>query len=162
LIRGVEASAMWSPLEHWSFNLSGEKLQTRFYRIDAQSSSYSPGDPLDFFPKYSVSGSVQYSRTFDTKPVYARIDYSQRGRETQRNRSSGPFVFYESDVIQMLNASAGVSLNDRLQLELFAQNLLDDRGLASAANINPTASRGLVGVRSQPRSFGVQFSMNFY
>ena len=66
-----------------------------------------------------------------------------------------PWYFSESDVINMLNLNMNLQWNDRLSLQLFAQNLLNDRGFVDAFSIEESAAR------SRPRTYGVGFSVSF-
>ena len=42
----------------------------------------------------------------------------------------GPWLFSESDVINMLNFNSGLQWNEQLSLGLFVQNIINDRGFA--------------------------------
>ena len=83
-----------------------------------------------------------------------RVDYSQLGRSTYKDRRS-PWVFSESEVINLLGLNATVEWTPRLSLGLFAQNLLNDRGYIDPFSIEGSASR------SRPRTFGIQFGISF-
>ncbi len=113
------------------------------------------GDPLDLTPKYSYTLSAQRDFAWGGRAGFARLDYNQAGRATFRNRSFGPWYFSESDIINMLNFNAGLRWNANLSLELFAQNLLDDRGFIDSWSIQQSSAR------SRPRTYGVGFSVTF-
>jgi iron complex outermembrane recepter protein len=152
-IKGVEWDVSWRPAQYWTLSLSGDYLDTRFTRIDVTAAAYVVGDPVDFIPKYQYTASVQRDFHWKGKPVYARLDYSQQGRETYRNRTI-PDYFGESDVIYMLNLNTNVQWSDTLSLGFFAQNLLNDR-----ANVDPAYIDGGGPERVRPRTYGVQFSV---
>jgi hypothetical protein len=88
--------------------------------------------------------------------VVSRLDYSQQGPATYRNRTTGPWYFNESDVIDMLNFNANFEWSEDLSVGVFAHNLLNDQGFA-----NPYAIIGN-GVRSRPMTFGVDFTASFH
>src|ERR1700722_393095 len=103
------------------FGFNGDYLDTRFYKINVSSSAYVVGDPLELVPKYQFTFTTQRDFQWEAKPTFARLDYNQQGRETDRNRSYGPQYFGESDVITMLNFNLGVHWSDQLEFSVFAQ-----------------------------------------
>ena len=159
-VEGIEAQLTWHPSELWTLSISGDDLNTRFYKIDAASTAYNVGDNLDFFPKYAFTASAQRDMVLGSRHAFVRLDYNEQGRQTNRNRSYGPWAFYESDVIHMLNFNASLYWSDNLRLGIFAQNLLNDRGFTSAADVDPVPAGGFVGIRSRPRTFGLDFGIS--
>jgi iron complex outermembrane recepter protein len=154
-IKGVEANANWRPLDGWSMNVRGDYLNGRFVEIDATSIAYLPGDPIDEVPRYQFGASVERAFSWLTKSGSVRLDYSQQGPETYRNRSSGSWYYGESDVIKMLNLDTSIAWRENLTFRAFAHNLLDDRGFT-----NPFALISN-GVRSRPLTVGVGFGVSF-
>jgi hypothetical protein len=57
--------------------------------------------------------------------------------------------------MNMLGVDLALHWNDRLSFDLFAQNVLDDRGFVDALSIQRGASR------SRPRTYGVGFNVSF-
>ncbi len=154
-IKGVEWALSWRPARAWEFGVSGDYLHTEFYEINVVSAAYQVGDPIDLIPKYQFTASVQRDFGWHGKAGFARLDYSQQGRETFRNRGIGPWYYSESDVINSLAFDVVLALNERLSLGLFAQNLLNDRGYTDAAVVNDVASR------ARPRTIGISFDVSF-
>jgi iron complex outermembrane recepter protein len=154
-IKGLEVSLAWQPLQDWLLSLNGDYLDTRFYKIDAVKSQYIVGDELPLTPKYQVSASVQRDFALYGKSGYVRLDYGQTGNETLRTRNIGPWYFSESDIIDMLNLQTGLHWSDRLSLQLFAHNLLNDRGYINPDKLELHASR------AQPRTYGIGFNVTF-
>ncbi len=107
-------------------------------------------------PRYQLTTSAQYDYTWRAKAGFVRLDYSQQGPETSRNRSIGPWYYGESDVIRTLNFNTGLAWSENLQVGFFAQNLLNEQGFANPYNYIAT------GVRPRPRTFGVNFSVSLY
>jgi len=161
VIKGVEWDLAWRALEHWTFSLNGDYLHAVFTRINSADTVYVVGDPLDLFPRYTFTVSVQREFQWLGKPGFARVDYNQQGRETFRDRNVAgptPWYFGESDVISMLNVNTGWHWSDNLTLGLFAQNLLNERGLISPYSPNTESDAE---IRPRPRTFGVNFSVKF-
>jgi iron complex outermembrane receptor protein len=157
-IKGIEWDLAFRPNDRWKLSFSGSVLDTIFYRINVIDSAYDVGDQLDFVPKYLFTGSLERAFIWDGRPGFMRLDYSEQGRETDRDRNvSGPTPWYfgESDVLHMLTFSTGVQFDRGTSVRLFAQNLLDDRGFDS-----PATQQNYAG-RSRPRNYGIAFSMKF-
>lgn len=153
-IKGVDWGFLWRT-GAWTMSFNGSYVHSEFYKIDAASTSHLVGDPLDLFPKYSLTTSVQRDFSWSGRPGFARLDYSQRGRETYRNRGIGPWYYNKSDVINILNGNLGLQWSKRLSLNLFAQNLLNDRGFTAPLSIEDGSSR------ARPRAIGVGFDVSF-
>jgi len=123
--------------------------------INVTSAAYAVGDGLDYVPDYTLTGSVERDFTWSAKQGFVRLDYNLQGRETMRNRSFGPWWYSESDVIHMLNFNASLMWSQNLRLGLFAQNLLNDRGY-----LDPNAALNYA-ARPRPRTYGIEFGVNF-
>jgi iron complex outermembrane receptor protein len=162
-IRGVEASLRWRPVEAWAFGLNGTWLDTEFTSIAAGRAPFNVGDNLDLIPKYAFSLSAEREWTMGARPGFVRLDYSQQARVTYRNRNllgpafgPTPWYFGESDIINQLGLNIGLQWSESLSLNVFADNLLNDRGHTS-----PFAVTDDIATRARPRTFGVQFGVDF-
>jgi len=155
-IKGVEWDLTYRPVEQWRFDVRGDYLNARFTEINAVSSDYAVGDPLDLVPRYQLTTSAQYDYLWRGKSGFARLDYSQKGPETSRNRSIGPWYYGESDIIHTLNFNTMLSWSENLQVGFFAQNLTNEQGFANPYNYIAA------GVRPRPRTFGVNFSVSLH
>ena len=160
-IEGVEWELAWRPGGQWTLNLNGDYLDTAFTSINQvlvngnPTSAFKVGDPLDSVMKYEYTVSAQRDFDWDGKRGFTRLEFNQRGPEILRNRSTGPWFYDESDTIRMLNFNTGLQYSESLSLGLFAQNLLNDRGLTDPWGIER------FGARSRPRTFGVNFAVKF-
>jgi iron complex outermembrane receptor protein len=154
VIKGIETTVDWRLSDAWTASFNADYLKTYFTQIEESplTAAFAVGDPIDFAPKYQFTASLQKEFHWDAHPAYARLDYSQQGRSTYRDRSTGSWYFSESDVIYMLNGQVGMKWNDTLSFSLFAQNLLNDRGYESPDVIENAA------VRPRPRTVGVKFA----
>jgi outer membrane receptor protein involved in Fe transport len=154
-IKGIETDLSWRPLDQWILSFNGTYVDSAFYKISASGTAFAVGDRPDLVPRYTLTGSAQNDFQWNGKPGFVRLDYSQLGPQSLRNRSLGPWVYSESDVIHTLNFNLGLQLNPNLSASLIAQNLLNDRGHTDPQAIYDYATRG------RPRTFGVQFSTTF-
>lgn len=154
-VRGIEASLAWQPADGWLLALNGNYIDAEFVEINATTSSYAVGDTLDLFPEYGYTASVQRDFELLGRESFARLDYNEQGRMTYRNRQTGPWLFNESDIINMLNLRVSTQWTPALSVSLFAQNLLDDRGFTDPFGIDENAAR------ARPRTYGVTLGMRF-
>lgn len=152
-IRGFEGDVSWRPVDHWRLEARGDFLDAKFTEINSTSTAYLPGDRIDLVPRYQFTLSAENDMTWFGKKVVSRVDYSQQGPETYRNRTSGDFYHDESNTIDLLGFNTRLKWSDSLSFAVFGRNLLNDQGFA-----NPYAILGN-GVRSRPRTFGVEFSI---
>lgn len=157
-IKGVETTFVFRPVEGWTVSLNGDRLDAYVTSIgDALSATISllPGDKLDYVPRYQATASIQHDVTWNGRAIFTRVDYNLEGPSTLIVRNGGPWYRSESDVINMLNASAGIQWNDNLSMGLFAQNLIDVRGYTEPDVIEMAANR------ARPRTFGFNFGVKF-
>lgn len=151
-IKGVEADVVWSPTARWLLSVNGDYINARFVNINVQSSAYDVGDPLDNVPRYQITALAQRNFEWLGKSGYTRLGYTQRARATYRVRSIGPWYYSQSDHMYLLDLRVGIEWTPRLELGVFGQNLLNDRGYTGADVVETDAPR------EQPRTFGVEFS----
>ncbi len=154
-IKGIEWALSWHPVDDWTLGLSGNYVKSELVRIDATSTSHIVGDPLDAFPKYGYTATAQRDFNWSGRPGFARLDYNEQGRMTYRNRSIGPWFFGESDIVSLLNFNLGLQWSANLSLNVFAQNLLNERGFITALHVEELASR------PRPRTYGIGFGVSF-
>lgn len=154
-IRGVDLGLVFDATEAWQLGLTGTYLDSEFTRINVTSTSHAVGDPLDMVPEYAVSAWSAYSFVwFGGSPGTFRVDYSQQGRSYFRNRSLGPDYVSQSDLVDLLNARLTWH-GESLSLELYALNILNDRGYLGPIVIEQNAERAM------PRTVGLQLRLDF-
>ena len=161
LVKGIEWDVAWHPLEQWTLSVNGDVADAYFTKINVTSSAYNVGDHLDYFPPYAFTVSAQRDFKWMGKKGFARLDFNEQARETYRNLSLGPWYYGESDVLHMLNFNAKIQCNDNLSLGVFAQNLLNDRGLIQPYSTASTVTESDVEARSRPLTVGVDFGVKF-
>lgn len=159
-IQGVEVSLQYFASEHLELGFTGSYLDTKFTEINSTGSSHAVGDPLDMAARYGYNFWMNYSFSwFDDSSGFLRMDYSQQGKSNYRNRSfdnpSAGLVYHStSDVIEMFNARLGWEGN-AWSVELYALNLLNDRGLVGPIGLE------WVSPRNRPRTIGINLGFNF-
>ena len=162
-IKGIEWDLTWRPADEWSLGFHGNylvnykftEINTIAYSNGAPSTAYAVGDSLPLVQKHTFSESLERDFKWNGKAGFARLDYSQSGRETYGDRSVGPWYHSESDIINLLNFNTRLQWNDSLSLGVFVQNLLNNRGFTDPFSIEAAAAR------LRPRTYGVEFGVTF-
>ena len=154
-ITGVDFLLAFQATENIELGINGNHMHTEFVEISADSSSHIEGDPIDLVPKYGFTVWGGYSVDFEAGKAFARLEYNEQGKSHFRNRSFGDDYRSTSDEINMLNARVGWE-NDQWNVELFAQNLLDDRGHTDPFVLERFAAR------ATPLTVGIQLGYDFY
>jgi outer membrane receptor protein involved in Fe transport len=154
-IKGVEANSTWNPLDRWRLEARGSYVNARITELSGTQTPEAVGDPLDEVPRYQFTLSGQHDFSWLGKQDVIRLDYNQTSSMALRNLASGSWYYASSPVIQMLNLHMSSMLKDNLRVGLSVQNLLNDQSYVS-----PTWYLGS-GLRSQPRTYGVDFSASF-
>lgn len=152
-VKGIESEVTWIPASHWLLSINGDYIDARFVHINVLGSPYNVGDPLDYTPRYQVTGSAEREFRWLGRSGFARVDYTQRARTTYRNRSFGPWYYSQSDYMYLLGVHTGIDWTKNVRLGFFVQNLLNDRGYDGPDVIE------LNSPRQQPRTFGVNFDV---
>jgi outer membrane receptor protein involved in Fe transport len=158
-IRGIEGSLTWRPSNLWTVSFKGDYLNHKFVRIGP----FSPpphivGDRLDLVPNYGFTASIERAFEIGERSGYVRLDYNQKGKITYRNRTVGfPLEYYKgsSDVINLLNLALNLKWNENLSFDVFAQNILNERGYLDPYSLD------LNGARARPLTVGAGFSARF-
>ena len=83
-----------------------------------------------------------------------RLDYAHQGESQIISRTVGPWFRSSSDVLDVIDATIGWR-GGRFNVDLFGQNLTNDRGYVSAD------SRDQVAPRLRPRTYGIKLMLNF-
>jgi len=150
-IDGVEEELAWSP-EKWRIAVNGTYVDARFTQIAALNTAQIVGDPVNYIPKYQVSGSLERHFSIMQRASSLRLDYSQVGKQEQIDRANG--IIAQSGVVKLLSADFGIQLASTLRAQVFGQNLLNNRDIVVPNEYGRSP-------RSRPRTFGfeLQYSL---
>ena len=151
-ILGIDFKFTWRATDQLRLGLTGNLNDGEFDEITIENSTYIEGDRLPFSPKYQVSLWADYRFNWQGTPGTFRLDYSQRGRTISRVRDISDFAGV-TDVLNILNLRAEYELSDDMSVSVFANNLLNDRGIAD--------STVALFSRSRPRNVGIDFGIKF-
>ena len=158
-IKGIDSSIAWQLSPAWRVEAKGEYLNGRFTNVNVLNPSYDVGEPLDLVPRYQVTLSDEHDFVLSGKRGSVRLDYSQKAQMSFRNhylngpdQPATPWDYATSGVIRLLSLHASLQLSDDLRLGVFGQNLINDQRL-----IIPFWFQNQ-GIRSRPRTFGIELS----
>lgn len=151
-IKGIDWELSYQATEDLVLGFSGNYIDTEVVTINAITTSHAIGDPVDMIPEYNYTLWANHDFDWGSVPGFVRVDYSEQGKSTSRDRSIGDHYILKSDVISMLNVNVGWEWS-RWSFGIFARNLLDERGLVA-----PFASNA---PRPRPRTIGLNIGFNF-
>ncbi|WP_236559810.1 TonB-dependent receptor [Colwellia sp. 20A7] len=159
--QGVEFDSVYNPTENWSFTLAGTFLDPVYDSFVGATGIDGPIDLSGEKPagihERSITAGITYSYELENGAYgYVRTDY-----------------IYESEVylaenvpdsltreVGTLNATAGLSFNNGLNLQLWVRNLNNDEYLHSAFP-PPIQAGSYNAYPSQPRMYGASVSYEF-
>jgi len=153
-IKGFNANVKWRLSKDWFLGVAGECVDAKFVSIAALDTGLTVGDQVPLVTKYSVAGSIERDFQWHEKQGDAVLSYSEISG-VQYNVTGYIYSIAQSNVLRLLNFTGSIELSNSLRVGLFAHNLLNDRGYLSPFWIYGEASR------SQPRTFGVDFRVDF-
>ena len=153
-IKGIEWDLSWKLSTGWRVAVNGNYVSSRFTKVFVSSPTNQVGDPLNYVPKYTVNASIEHSFHAWSQPAYIQLDYDILGRETYIDRTY-PATDGRTGILNIVNATFGVQLNPKLGAQLFATNVLNDRGYTDPGNALSGSSR------QPPRTIGVKLDASF-
>ncbi len=155
-IRGIDLDLAWQANDRLRLELSGSLIDTQFVSVKGgTTSSFEIGDELPYVAKYQFTVSAIHDFTLYDKSAFARLDYNQQDSVALSFLNLGPWWVGESDVINMMNFTASMEINENLSFGIFAKNLLNDRGRLDPYEFQYTAAR------ARPRTIGLKIAINF-
>ena len=153
---GLEAQADWTPVDSLTLSggLSVQDAEYDAFQRDAATDL--SGNRLVRTPDFSATFVADYSAPLMGQEAFLRGEYSYRDNVffTPENTE-----FASQDGFSLVNASAGVVLNDRIRIVAFARNLLDKDYLVDAQTVVPELIQYTQ--RGEPRTYGVEVGVDF-
>lgn len=160
--QGFDLQLNWYPVDGLTLGFTGNINRAAYGQVDPQVANYSggtviaPGKQMLNTPNYSARFDAAYETEigggYKLHTNAAAIPMANR--KNQFNEHTSAFTLF--------NASIGVSY-DRYNVELFAENISDERGpyyVRTAAD-PAVASPKVMEVGPNPRTIGVRLSANF-
>ena len=158
---GVELEVVAQPVDAWRFNLSVSFNNTEFDSVVPESGDR-PGERLPEVPKVNGSAGVQYSFSMgSTWSGFVRADYVHVGEVRIKFPTPTPTDPFNAIVVSQEafdTANARLSFQrGPLGLDLFGNNLFDERGVVGTAQ---PSFGGLQNI-TRPREVGVELRYSF-
>ena len=158
---GLELDATWTPVEGLRIGFAGTWLDPLY---DDFQDALGPNGPIDLsgqqpagIPEFSANTNVTYKFAIGDIQSYVRVEHVYE-EDVQVVDNIPKSV--ASREINMFNASAGFTLSNGLDFNLWGRNLNDDEYLLSA--FPSVAQAGSIsGYPNQPRTYGLTVKYNF-
>ena len=158
---GVEVDVTWAPTDGLRIGFAATWLDPVY---DDFKSALGINGPEDFsgrmpagIPEFSANTNITYSFGVGSTDGYVRLENVYES-EVQVADNVSPTI--ASRQISLVNASAGLTFNNGIQLNLWGRNLTGDEYLQSA--FPSVAQAGsFSGYPSQPRTYGLTITYNF-
>ena len=158
---GLELDATWTPIEGLRIGFAGTWLDPLY---DDFQDALGPNGPIDLsgqqpagIPEFSANTNVTYKFAIGDIQSYVRVEHVYE--EDVQVVDNIPKSIASREV-NMFNASAGFTLSNGLDFNLWGRNLNDDEYLLSAfPSVAQTGS--ISGYPNQPRTYGLTVKYNF-
>ena len=158
---GVELDVTWAPTDGLRIGFAATWLDPIY---DDFKGALGVNGPEDFsgrmpagIPEFSANTNITYNFGMGSTDGYVRLENVYES-EVQVADNVSPSI--ASRQISLINASAGLTFNNGIQLNLWGRNLTGDEYLQSA--FPSVAQAGsFSGYPSQPRTYGLTITYNF-
>lgn len=158
---GVEVDVTWAPTDGLRIGFAATWLDPLY---DDFKGALGVNGPEDFsgrmpagIPEFSANTNITYNFGMGSTDGYVRLENVYES-EVQVADNVSPSI--ASRQISLINASAGLTFNNGIQLNLWGRNLTGDEYLQSA--FPSVAQAGsFSGYPSQPRTYGLTITYNF-
>ncbi|NQY64204.1 MAG: TonB-dependent receptor [Alteromonadaceae bacterium] len=159
--QGIEFDSVYSPTDNWTFTLAGIFLDPIYDSFEGASGVDGPLDLSGEKPagihEQSITAGVTYNYEFDNGMYgYIRTDYLYES-EVQLFENVPDSLTRE---VSTFNASAGLSFENGLNLQLWARNLNNDEYFQSAFPV-PIQAGSFNAYPNQPSTYGASISFDF-
>jgi outer membrane receptor protein involved in Fe transport len=171
-VNGLEFETFYAPTENLYVSFSGSYLDAKYDSyvggpkiIVPTGSPPTPGRTQDltgrrlsFVPKWTISSSVSYTKSFSSFEGFANIAARYRG---ERNVTSEQNPIADQDGYVTANATVGISdLDGRWTVSLFAKNLFDEEFTDGIFN-SVIQAGSFNAYPGDPRTYGVTLRVQY-
>ncbi|MEL0315046.1 MAG: TonB-dependent receptor [Halieaceae bacterium] len=158
---GVEVDVTWAPTDNLRIGFAATWLDPLYDDFKGALGTNGPEDlsgrmPAGI-PEFSANTNITYNFSVGTTDGYVRLENVYESEVQVVDNVSADIA---SRQINMINASAGLTFNNGIQLNLWSRNLTGDEYLQSAfPSVAQAGSFG--GYPNQPRTYGLTVKYNF-
>ncbi len=158
---GVELDVLWAPTENLRISFAATWLDPLY---DSFEGAAGPDGPTDLsgetpsgIPELSTNTNVTYNFQLAGAQSYVRLEHVYESDVQVADNISKDIASRE---VNMVNASAGMSFSNGIDLNIWGRNLNEDEYLVSA--FPSVAQAGsFSGYPNQPRTYGLTLKYNF-
>jgi len=158
---GFEIDAVWYPVDSWKLGFSGTFLDPIYDSFVGGTGPNGPEDLTGTVPagihEVSIVTSAEYNFQAGSRPGFIRADFLY---ESDAQITEGVSADIASRDVKMVNASAGITFNDRWDVMVWGRNLTNYDYLISAFP-SVFQAGSFSGYPSQPRTYGVTVTARF-
>ncbi|HVK41670.1 MAG TPA: TonB-dependent receptor [Phenylobacterium sp.] len=154
---GVELEVTANPLDGLTVTAGGAYINSRLSN-DVANLKAEKGDKAPFVPEFSFNASADYRFPISSEAegfVYGGYQYTGE-RFTQFSPQQS--TYRKMGAFSVVNVRTGVTF-DNIEFSIYANNLLDDRGVIRALAATPFDPEARI--RITPRTIGANVRMNF-
>ncbi len=150
-IKGVDALISWTPTTGFELSLTGNFNDGEIVKQAATNTPLEAGDSLDFIPDYQFGIAATKYFQLAGRNGSLFVAYNQKGKSRLTERRRGDLdAIVSSDVVHSLSGKFKIDLNDKFEINIFADNLLNRYELQA-----PSFGGGFYGTYTRPRTVGV-------
>ncbi|PHS17534.1 MAG: TonB-dependent receptor [Kangiella sp.] len=158
--KGIEFDSVYRPTENITLTLAGSFLDPIYDSFVGASGPNGPADftgtaPTGIHPRSLVAGVKYDFELASGSYAYVRADYLQESKVLVGNASND--IYRE---VGTVNASAGITLLNGVNVQLWIRNLNDDQYFMSAFP-TPIQAGSLSAYPNQPKTYGASVSYEF-
>jgi iron complex outermembrane receptor protein len=162
-IRGLEAEISARPMSGLSISANGTFTDAKLTEDQINpnvTAAGRDGDRIPYVPEFagSISADFDWSLTASLDAM-VHVDVSHVGSSFTEFRPTEP-LRRENPAYTLVNARTGVSNGDGWELQLFVNNVFNDKAI-SAISINNIQGLQTLAVSSPPRTVGLQLNKTF-
>ena len=156
-VDGVEIESVFSVNEELALSM-GLNYNDSVLAAPSENFSADKGDRAPFVPKWNVTGSIDYARSFRGGTTgFARADFRHISNSFSEFSAAGLLPLTELPSYTTIDLTAGVQF-DRWTISLFVKNVADDRVVT---NVDPERAQPSQFSIARPRTFGARVSADF-
>jgi outer membrane receptor protein involved in Fe transport len=131
-IWGIEAELAWRVAKGLTVSVNGAYIDGEVTKVDidtaaGETANFRKGDGLDYAPKLSFTTAVDYEFPLtEVSKGFLHVDYVHRSKSCATDDSILIPRTQCSDVIDMGNARAGVTIHDNFTVEAYVTNITNE------------------------------------
>jgi len=143
-----------------TLDFTGSAIEAE-YKEDVRLTGAKKGDHIQGVPRYQTNVGLEYNYELGDRPGYARVDWNYVGKIYAAPGDFAPFggLPVQQGNYSVFNLRAGLAITSQLNLDAYAENIGDKRGVTSASDGNGQFATVVSFIR--PRTVGANLRYAF-